>query len=384
MSDGLPVVLQVLPALETGGVERTAVDVAAALAAAGVPSFIASAGGRMVREVERAGATHITLPLEAKNPISLRLNSRRLAAVIERHGIGLIHARSRAPAWSARAAAQRTRIPFVTTFAGTYGEDLPGKRLYNSIMASGDRVIANSHFIARHIAERYPQARGRLVTIPRGIDFNLFDPARVGAERVVHLSRQWRLPDGVPVVMLPGRLSRWKGQKVLIEAAAQVKTAEFLCLIVGDDQGRDGYRKELEREIRHRGLAGKVCVLDHCKDMAAAYMLADVVVSASIEPEAFGRIPVEAQAMGRPVIATDHGGAAETVRHGETGWLVPPGDAAALAAAIDAALGLDAATRADLAPYARAHAAATWSLDKMTAATLELYGDLAATWNRPV
>lgn len=384
MNDGLPVVLQVLPALEAGGVERTAVDVAAALRAAGVASFVASAGGRLVREVERAGATHVTLPLQAKNPISLRLNSGRLAALVERQGIGLIHARSRAPAWSARAAALRSRVPFVTTFAGTYGEDLPGKKIYNGIMASGDRVIANSHFIAQHIADRYPQARPRLVTIPRGIDFNLFDPARVGAERVVHLARQWRLPDGVPVVMLPGRLTRWKGQKVLIEAAGLVKTKEFLCVILGDDQGRDGYRKELENDIRRRGLTSKVCVLDHCRDMAAAYMLADVVVSASIEPEAFGRIPVEAQAMGRPVIATDHGGAAETVRHGETGWLIPPGDPVAMAAAIDAALGLDAATRADLAPYARAHAAATWSLDKMTAATLELYRELAASWGRAV
>lgn len=380
--DGLPVALQVLPALDAGGVERTAIDVAAALRAAGVPSFVASAGGRLVREVERAGATHITLPLEAKNPLSMRLNARRLATVIRQNGIELIHARSRAPAWSARAAAQRARIPFVTTFAGTYGEDLPGKKLYNGIMASGDRVIANSHFIASHIAERYPQARSRLVTIPRGIDFRLFDPARVGAERVVQLSRQWRLPDGVPVVMMPGRLTRWKGQTVLIDAVSRMRTEEFVCLILGDDQGRGGYRAELEAAVKKRGLTSKVCILDHCRDMPAAYMLADVVVSASTEPEAFGRVPVEAQAMGRPVIATDHGGAAETVRHGETGWLVPPGDADALAAALDAALGLDAGIRAQLAPYVRSHAAATWSVDRMVADTLELYRALMADWHR--
>lgn len=369
----LPVVLQVLPALSAGGVERTAVDVAAGLAAQGVKTFVASEGGRLVHDLDRVGAHHITLPLATKNPLRMRANTRRLRALVQEHGIELIHARSRAPAWSARAAARAEGLPFVTTYAGTYNEDFPGKRRYNSIMASGDVVIANSHFIAAHVRERYPSVIGHLVTIPRGIDIDLFDPARVSQERVIAMAKAWRLPDGVPVIMLPGRLTRWKGQGFLVDALAKLGHRDFVCYIVGDDQGRSKYRSELEDKIRFADLGGLVRSVDHCRDMPAAYMLADVVVAPSLEPEAFGRIPVEAQAMGRPVVATDHGGFRETVIPGETGLLVPPGDVDALAAAIQDALNLDTAARQALAAHARAHVAATWTVDRMVASTLDVY-----------
>jgi len=374
----LPRVLQVLPALGAGGVERTAVDVAAGLVAAGVDAFVTSEGGRLVHDVERAGASHIVLPLATKNPFRMRRNVRRLREVICKHGIELVHARSRAPAWSALAAARAEGLPFVTTYAGTYNENFPGKRRYNAIMAAGDAVIANSHFIEQHVRERYPDAAGRLVTIPRGIDLHVFDPHNVSQERVIAVAKAWRLPDGPPVILMPGRLTRWKGQGFLVDALARMSRRDFVCFIVGDEQGRNKYRTELEEKISTAGLGGIVRIVGHCRDMAAAYMLADVVVAPSLEPEAFGRIPVEAQAMGRPVVATDHGGFRETLIPGETGLLVPPGDVAALAAAIEDALRLDASARESLAPYARAHVAATWTVERMVASTLDVYRRLMA------
>lgn len=373
-----PTVLQVLPSLHTGGVERGTCDVAAALAQAGWGSLVASAGGAMVHAIERAGARHLTLPLDSKNPLAMRANVRRLAAVIEAERVDIVHARSRAPAWSARAAARRTGRPFVTTFHGTYGHGNPVKRRYNAVMAAGDPVIAISSFIAGHVHEVYGTAEERIVTIPRGIDLGIFDPAAVGAARMVQLAKAWRLPEAMPVIMLPGRLTRWKGQMVLLEALAVLGRDDFRCLLVGSDQGRRRYRRAIERRIRRLGLDRVVAIVDECRDMPAAYMLADVVVSASTDPEAFGRVAVEAQAMGRPVIATDHGGARETVAAGETGWLVPPGDGAVLARTLAAALALDSGTREAVAAAARAHVAAHFDVGRMCAETLRLYESVLA------
>ncbi|MCF4167731.1 glycosyltransferase family 4 protein [Zavarzinia compransoris] len=374
----VPRVLQVLPALGAGGVERTAVDVAAGLTAAGVETFVASEGGRMVHDLERVGARHITLPLATKNPLRIRANARRLAEAIDAHGIELVHARSRAPAWSARMAARNAGLPFVTTYAGTYNENFPGKRRYNAIMASGDVVIANSHFIAEHVRERYPRAVNRLVTIPRGIDIDLFDPSRVSPERVIAVARNWRLPDGPRVILMPGRLTRWKGQLFLLEALAKLGRRDIVCFIVGDDQGRRKYAREVEETVTRLDLGGVVRIVGHCRDMAAAYMLADVVVAPSLEPEAFGRIPVEGQAMGKPVVVTDHGGFRETVIPGETGLLVPPGDVDALARALGDALALDATARQALAGHARAHVADTWTVARMVRSTIVVYRGLMA------
>jgi glycosyltransferase involved in cell wall biosynthesis len=318
--------MQVLPALVTGGVERGTIDVAAAIVQAGGTALVASAGGPMVHELERLGARHLTVPLDRKTPWAILRNRRLLAELIEHHTVDIVHARSRAPAWSALGAARRTGRPFMTTFHGTYNYRSGLKRWYNAIMAKGDRVIAISEFIGRHVVDNYPIDPARLRVIPRGIDFVSFDPARVSAERLVGLVNAWRLPDGVPVVMLPGRLARWKGHSVLIKAIHRLAGRDVVCVLVGGDHGRDQYRRELETLAGSLGVSGRLRIVGDCRDMAAAYMLADVVVSASTDPEAFGRIAVEASAMGRPVIATDHGGARETVQAGETGWLVPPGD----------------------------------------------------------
>lgn len=367
-------VLQVLPSLVAGGVERGTVDVTAALAAAGWGCVVASSGGPMVREVERAGGRHVELPLASKNPLTIRANIARLAALIEARGIDIVHARSRAPGWSAYHAARRTGRHFVTTFHSPYGNGSLLKRYYNSVMARGELVIAISHFVAQHAAAVYGVSPQRLRLIPRGVDVTRFDPERVSPERLFPLARAWRLRDGAPVVMLPGRFTRWKGQLVLIEAMAQLARPEVHCVILGN--GKLRYRREIDAAIARHGASAAFRVIDDCADIPAAYMLADVVVSASTDPEGFGRVVVEAQAMGRPVIATAHGGAQETVIPGETGWLVPPGDPSALASALRQALAQTPAERQALADRAMAHVRAHYSSAQMTARTLAVYEEL--------
>src|SRR6266404_1288065 len=243
-------------------------------------------------------------------------------------------------------------------------------------MARGERVIAISHFVAEHAAAVYGLPPERLRVIHRGVDLARFDPQRVSAERLIQLAKRWRLPDDRPIVMLPGRLTRWKGQLDLVAAVAALGRRDLLCLLVGSDEGRPAYRRELERTIDVRGLGEVFQLVEDCDDMPAALMLADVVVSASNRPEGFGRVIVEAQAMGRPVVATDHGGARETILPGDTGWLVPPGDPRALAAAISEALGLTPDERAVLAERAIAHARAHFDTGRMCAETLAVYREI--------
>ncbi|HXQ50666.1 MAG TPA: glycosyltransferase family 4 protein [Stellaceae bacterium] len=369
-----PAVLQVLPRLVTGGVERGTVDLAAALVAEGWTAVVASAGGPMVRELERAGAYHVELPLASKNPLVMSANVGRLARVIDNYGIDIVHARSRAPAWSARAAAKRAGVRFVTTFHNAYGGASWLKRRYNAVMAGGERVIAISEFVANHVIATYGVPAERVIVVPRGVDLVRFDPEHTAPDRFVRLAREWGLPDGVPVVLLPGRLTRWKGHHVLIEALRLLDRAGLHCLIVGS--GDERYRRELERDIARRPLKCSIGIVDECRDMAAAYMLADVVVSASTDPEGFGRVIVEAQAMGRPVIATSHGGAMETVVPGETGWLVPPGRADALATALAEALDLSPEARRALAERAIAHVRAHFTVARMTGRTIAIYREL--------
>jgi glycosyltransferase involved in cell wall biosynthesis len=218
----------------------------------------------------------------------------------------------------------------------------------------------------------------RLCVIHRGVDLDIFDPQRVPAVRVIQLAEKWRLPDDVPVVMLPGRLTRWKGQLLLVEALARLRNDRVRCLFVGDDQGRSGYRRQLEKLVRRRGLEGVVHLVGSCSDMPAAYMLADVVVSASTDPEAFGRVMAEAQAMGKPVVGADHGASRELVLPGETGWLFTPGDAEDLAAKLDHALSLDTAARETLAAKSIANVRANFSREDMCARTLAVYEEVLA------
>ena len=370
-------VLQVLPRLEAGGgVERGTVEIAAAIAEAGGRALVASAGGDLVHALTRVGAEHVTLPVDSKNPFVMHANIGRLTDLIKAKGVDIVHARSRAPAWSSYYAAKRSGCHFVTTFHGTYGAEGFLKRRYNSVMTRGERVIAISAFIAGHMRQIYGVDIPRIRVIHRGVDLDRFDPEKVSAERRVALATQWRLDDGCPVVMLPGRLTRWKGQRVFIDAIGKLGRRDIRCVLVGSDQGRTDYRRELEDLVESRGLGEVIRIVDYCDDMAAAYLLTDVVVSASTDPEAFGRVVAEAQALGRPVIASDHGGARETVIVGETGWLSPPGDAGALAEAIDRVLSLDEAERAKLSEKAIRHVREKFSRTTMCARTLDVYNEV--------
>lgn len=369
-------ILQVVPELGIGGAERATVDIARAVVESGGTALVASQGGALETELLRAKARHVTLPVASKSPFTIRRNVGRLVDLIRTEGVDLIHVRSRAPAWSAFSAARRTGIPVVTTFHAPYNAGNGLKRRYNAVMARGDRVIAISDFIARHVRETYGVGEDRLRRIHRGVDIVGFDPASVSSERVASLAARWNLPDGVPVVMLPGRLARWKGQHVMVEAMAQLGRQDVLCLLVGVGAGREGAHRELERTIAEKGLSGRVVLIDGCQDMPAAYRLADVVVSASTDPEGFGRVAVEGQAMGVPVVATNHGAALETVEPGITGWLVPPDDPLALAQAVGAALDLDAEARVRLAAIARARVVERFSRARMCADTLSVYGEL--------
>jgi glycosyltransferase involved in cell wall biosynthesis len=380
LPDSRPAILQVTPALDAGGVERTTLEIAAALSREGFRPLVASAGGRLGPQLEAAGGELLRMRLDTKAPHTIVANILRLARIIREHDVKLVHARSRAPAWSAWRAARMTGVPFVTTHHGIYNVSNGLKRFYNSVMVRADAVIANSQWTADHIATEYKLTPKRIVVIPRGVDLSLFDPAGVAPDRVAKLRAQWGAKPGDIVVLLPGRLTRWKGQLVLIAAFAELARANALgnlrAVLIGDAQGRCEYKAELRAAIRSGDLGERIVVADHVSDMAAAYLASEIVVSASTDPEAFGRVAAEASVMGRPIIATDHGGARETVLPNETGLLVPPGDAAALANAIQSLAA--PATRAAMGAKGRVHISARYTVDRMCADTIALYRELLA------
>jgi glycosyltransferase involved in cell wall biosynthesis len=371
-----PVIMQIIPELSAGGAEQGCIDVAAAIIAGGAQAIVVSNGGRRVHELARFGAVHIDMPVHSKNPAAMWRNAARLRKIIDRYNVNIVHARSRAPAWSAWKACKNTDAHFMTTCHAPYNINGELKRFYNSVMTRGERVIAISNHVARYLTQNYRMDHSKIRLIPRGIPLERFHPTTVTPERLITLSNEWRVPDGANIVMLPGRITRWKGHHVMIDAMARINRKDLFCVMIGSDQGRNDYRRELEKTIEEKGLAGHVRLVDHCADMPAAYMLATVVVSASTDPEGFGRVPVEAQAMGRPVIATDHGGAQETIIRGQTGWLIPPSDPSALAAAIEEALSLTANQRVILATRAMSHIADHFTREQMTDKTLDVYAEL--------
>jgi glycosyltransferase involved in cell wall biosynthesis len=385
-------ILQVIPALETGGAERTTLDVAERVVAAGDRALVVSAGGRLVPELEALGATHIEMPVAAKSPLMLWKNKRALDRLIAREKVDLVHARSRAPAWSALWAARKAGVPFVTTYHGIYNQSNALKAFYNSVMARGDAVIANSRYTANLIVERHPFARSRISVIHRGSDLEALAPGAVSRERARALAQDWGLEEGEAVLLNIARLTAWKGQRVLVEALSRLSLEgknRWTCILAGDAQGRDDYVADLKARIGAAGLDGRVRLVGHCSDVAAALSLADMAVVASVEAEAFGRAAVEAQAAGVPVIATDLGAAPETVlappevaEDQRTGWRVPPGDAAAMAQAIARVGDLPAEERARVTARALAHVSASFTVEAMCAATLQVYDRLLAAPRR--
>lgn len=372
-------ILQVIPNLETGGAERTTIEIAQALVAAGHTAVVASEGGRMEAELAAAGGELVRMPLASKSPLRMWKNTDALTALIRSRGIDLVHARSRAPAWSALRAARRAGVPFVTTYHGTYNARSPLKRWYNSVMARGDRVIANSQFIHDHIVLEHDIAFERIVIIPRGVDIARFEPDAETRARGKALRQSWGVGETEFLFLLPARLTRWKGQTLAIQALGILKARGEIVphlVLAGSDQGRSDFRAELETQARDLGVAPSVIFAGQCDDMPAAFAACDVALNPSIEPEAFGRTAAEASAAGKPVIVSDHGGAREVVIARKTGWRVKPGDAEALADALYDAVQTSASERARLGAAGQAHVKTHYTTASLQSATLQVYREL--------
>lgn len=389
MANARPTILQIIPDLDTGGAERTTIEIAGAIVEAGGRAIVLSKGGRLAPELGAVGAEFVPFPAATKSPLRLLRNAHAIAALVRREGIDLVHARSRAPAWSALAAARRTGKPFVTTYHGAYSETGKFKKLYNSVMARGDRVIANSNYTAELVKRRYGTPPGIIRVIHRGVDGAIFDPAAIAPQRIADLRAAWGISDDSRIILNAARLTRWKGQRVIIEAAhlltseAPELARKTVIILAGDAQGRSDYVAGLELRITELGLAGQVRLVGHVDDIPAAFALAWLGVVASTEPEAFGRAATESQVMGCPVIATAIGAPPETVLTAEnaglssrTGWLVPPSDAAALARSLAEGLALTATERAEIGARARRHVLDRFSLTAMRANTLAVYDEL--------
>jgi len=330
-------VLQVLPELNAGGVERTTIEIADALRKAGHIPHVACSGGRMEEELARSGGVLQRMDIGSKNPLTLRRHTKALLELIKACDIDIVHARSRAPAWPAEAAARAAGVPFVTTYHGIYNAKGRFKRRYNAVMTKGDVIIANSEFTKAHIMREHGTKAEKIVVIPRGVDMGRFDPLKISQTDKNAQREIWGVPHTAPLILLPGRLTRWKGQLVAIDALSRLKPDTYLVL-PGDAQGREDYLTEVRTKAQSLDIMARVIIPGHSENMPTALAAADVVLSASTDPEAFGRVAAEAQAMRRPVVATSHGGAMETVIDGKTGYLAKPGDGQDMARALAQAL----------------------------------------------
>ncbi|MDJ0919795.1 MAG: glycosyltransferase family 4 protein [Henriciella sp.] len=371
-------ILQVIPDLAAGGAERTTVEIAEAVTLAGGTALVVSEGGRLEPSLIQAGGEMMPLPVASKNPATVITNALKLKTMIKSHGIDLIHARSRAPAWSAYHAARSAQIPFVTTYHGAYSGKTSLKRYYNSVMAKGELVIANSDWTAAHVEETHGIDPDKIVTIPRGVDFDAFDPGQITTERLQALRSAWALDpaDKRLILLLPGRLTRWKGQALTIAALGAMSSEEcerLHLVLAGDAQGRTSYVAELEDAILTHGLGGSVSIVGHCEDMPAAYHLADIVMAPSTRPEAFGRVAAEASAMGRAVIVADHGGQRETVIEGQTGTRAEPGSVSALTACIRTLVSLTPDARAAMGEAGKTFVEQHFSKKQLQTKTLGVY-----------
>lgn len=375
-------ILQVIPDLDAGGAERTTIEVAEALAAAGAKALVISSGGRLADELLKAGGELIwSDKLGSKNPLTIYGNAAVLSQIVTERKVDLIHARSRAPAWSALWAARRMKIPFVTTYHGVYNAGSALKRLYNSVMARGDVVIANSAYTAAHVRKEHPFASNRIVTIPRGVDVSRFDLEKVDPFRRQVLRRAWKVPenDTAALIVLPARLTGWKGHREAVAAAALLARKPELSwrmIFAGDAQGRAGYVDEIKQLISTHGLDGRVSLVGHCEDMPAAFALADIVIAPSNEPEAFGRVAAEAGAMGAPVVVSMVGAQQEIIEEGKTGFSVPPFDPPALAEAMARLISAGPEGRKTMGQAAIARIREKFTTAALQKATLAVYDRL--------
>jgi glycosyltransferase involved in cell wall biosynthesis len=374
---GAPAVLQVLQHLEPDEVGRSAVDMAGYLRAKGWRSVVASAGGRLERELAAAGATHLRLPLDRGGWLAVWRIGGRLARAIRRHRVDLVHARAPAAAWSGSIAARRTGASFVATFHDIHPLDGVLNRRCHGAMTGADRVIAVSDFMAGHLAREHGVDPTRVRVVHRWVDPDEFDPERVRGHRVQALAERWGIGAGsAKVVMMPGSVTRGRGHLLLLQALARLARADCTVLFVGGLDHRGAYVKELTAAVRKAALGERVRFGGDTEDLPAALALADVVVLAATRPDPSGIVAAAAQAMGKPVIVTDIGGLGETLQPGATGWLVPPNDPKQLASAMDQALSMPADERQRLAERARAWVLGRFTAERMCRQTLAVYREL--------
>lgn len=373
-----PVVLQVLPELGQGGVELGTIQIAEALTAAGYKNYVASSGGRKEYNLEKLGVKHFKLPLKSKNPFKILKNAKKLEEIIKKEGVNIVHARSRAPAWSAYLAAKRAGVHFITTFHGTYGLGPKGiKKIYNRVMTFGEKVIVISNHIKRHVMENYHVAEEKLAFIHRCVDVEKFDSVAVSSARLNNMIEQYELPTDKKLILLIGRLTRWKGQELLIDALAKLKDRDdFHCVFTGDDQGRTQYTQGLITQIKNHGLNGRFTFIRHTDDVPALMKACDIVVSASIEPEAFGRIAAEGEAMGKIVLASNIGGSLDNLKDGVTGRHFKSGDAADLSKKLEWALNLTESERKKIATAATNFVKENFTKQIMCSKTIKVYEEL--------
>ena len=379
MSSNLKV-LQVIPKLGYGGAETGCYDIAHYLPENDCGSYIATSGGELLKFIDKKKVKIIKLPVHSKNPLIIFINFLALVAIILVKNISIVHARSRAPAWSCLLAAKFTGRKFVTTFHGTYNFNSKIKKFYNSVMVRSDLIIAGSNFIFSHIKDNYTKyinAKKKLLVIFRGINVDYFDPTTKLDSDEKKLLKKWQIEKDKKIILLPGRLTGWKGQEVFIEAINLVNIElgyeAFYAVILGSDQGRDLYKKKLIRITEQHRLNNQVKFIDHCNDMALAYKVSDIVISASIEPEAFGRVAVEAQSMEKPIIASDIGGSNETIIDGKTGFLFESNNAKSLSKKILKVLSMDETLLQSIGKEGRKNIIQKFNVEKMCFSTYSEY-----------
>lgn len=372
-----PVIIQVLPALNQGGVERGTIEIAEALQREGIKNYVISSGGKMVSELLRLGVTHISLPVNTKNPITMLINSYRMQKIFKETSASLVHVRSRAPAWSVKWAADRMKLPFVATFHGRYGlKPEVFKKPYNRVMTKGKYVVAVSAFIQNHLMKEYNIPDQKIRLIPRGADINRFNMNTISVGALQDFAKEYDIPTDKPVITLVGRLSRIKGHDVVLDAINQMKQKEVTLLLVGGN-AKAGYDEEVKKKIAALPSETMVKVFAVPGDkMPLVYALSDICVQPTLVPESFGRGIAEAQAMGRVVIASNHGGACELISNNRTGFLTPVGDANVLASVLDMVLSMTPAERQAIGMAAQESVRSNFSIQKMCDRTIALYKEI--------
>ena len=373
-------VLQVIPRLGYGGAETGCYDIAHYLPENNCKSFIVTSGGELIKFLDKKKVKLIRLPVHSKNPLLILLNSLFLVGIILFFNISIVHARSRAPAWSCFFATKLTRRKFVTTFHGTYNFHSKIKKFYNSVMVRSDLIIAGSNFIFSHIKENYSKlldTKKKFLVIFRGINVDYFDSSSKLESEEKNLLKKWKIDKEKKIILVPGRLTAWKGQEMFIESINLVNKElgyeAFHVVILGSDQGRNLYKKKLVRLTEQYRLTKQIKFIDHCKDMALAYQVSDIIISPSIEPEAFGRVAVEAQSMEKLIIASNIGGSNETIVNEKTGFLFESGDVNSLSKKIIRAITMDETSLRLIGKEGRKNVIKKFNVEKMCFSTYSEY-----------